>query len=389
MSPLLVVAAKELRDAVRDRRSLALVLLFPLLGPLVSGFVFRIIAEDVRSASSGLTLPVLGREHAPALMHHLRSHGVKPVAAPADARAAVRDRTADVVLVVPKTFPDDVRAGAPARVELVLDASRNDVRAKQFRVEQLVEAYGASVARRRLLARGIAPEVAVPLDVVRVDVSTARQRGATLLAMIPMFLLIAALVSGMNVAIDATAGERERGSLEPLLLNPVPRWQLVFGKWLVVVAFSMLGTLLTLVFYRLSLIGSPLHTLGIRMDLTPEVIVGILAACLPVAPLFAGVQLLAASFARSYKEAQTASSLLLFLPMLPGLIVAVRPVDTEPWMYFVPMLSQQVLLTDVLRGDVTNSSGFFIAGGVSLLAGVAATLLTARLFRSERIVFGR
>ena len=202
-----------------------------------------------------------------------------------------------------------------------------------------------------------------------------------------MFVILAAFVTGMNVAIDTTAGERERASLEPLLINPVPRTVIVLGKWLAAVVFSGIGVMLTLASVVLALGRVPLHQLGLHLEVGPPEALGILAATLPLAFFASGLQVLVATFARSFKEAQTYLSLLLFLPMIPGFIGSIQPLRTAAWMYPVPALSQQVLITEVLRAEPTSWAGLVIAGVCTVAFGVICVWITARVFRRERIIF--
>ncbi len=127
----------------------------------------------------------------------------------------------------------------------------------------------------------------------------------------------------------------------------------------------------------------------VRLDVGTVEVVAILAGTVPLAFLAAGVQLLVSTFARSFKEAQTYVSLLIFIPMIPGFIASVSSLPTEPWMAAVPSLGQQILLTQVLGGEHPGVAPFLVAGGASMLLGLLCVVLTGRLFQHERIVFGQ
>jgi sodium transport system permease protein len=382
------VLRKELLDAARDRRSLFSALLFPLLGPLLVLFMLGAIADRERAAEH-VTLPVVGADRAPSLIAHLVQSGIEVVDGPAEPEPAVRDGSVDLVLVIDETYPAQWNAGRPATVRLVVDGSRDDTRRAVSRVEQRIRAYSQQIGLLRLVARGVDPQLAQPIAVEEADVASGQKLAARVLGFVPMFVLLAAFIGGMNIAIDTTAGERERASLEPLLINPVPRRSIVLGKWVTAVVFGCAATALTLAMCVLALRLVPLSALGLRLEIGVVEIIGVLAASLPLAPLAAGLQLLVATFARSFKEAQTYLSLLIFLPMTPGVITSVHPVKSEIWMSFVPVLGQQVLLGDVLAAEAPPLWSFLVAGAAALVVGGACVEATARLFGRERIVYGR
>ena len=179
--------------------------------------------------------------------------------------------------------------------------------------------------------------------------SSAQQRAATILSFIPLFIMLAAFTGGMQIATDSTAGERERGSLEPLLVNPAPRRAIAAGKWLAATFAAMLSVLLTTALVLAMLRYIPLQELGIRFRLGPTQIGGLLAAVLPMCLLSTGVQTYLATFARSFKEAQSYMGFLIMVPMLPGMLASLYPLDSQPWMYPIPILGQHVLAADVAR----------------------------------------
>lgn len=381
------VFRKEVLDSMRDRRSLMSALMFPLFGPLMIAATLTFVVSEA-SEVAPLELPVAGAQHAPGLVSYLQGEGVEIVDPPTDPEAAVRDGDVDVVLEVPETFGERFRAARPARVRLVVDRSRNEAASDTRRTERLIEAYGAKVGALRLLARGVDPRVARPIAVEDVDMATPQRMAARVFNMIPMFVLLAAFIGGMYVATDATAGERERKSLEPLLINPVPRSVLVVGKWLATVVFGSVGVVLTLVCSLLALQQVPLEDVGISSTLGVREGVVVLVATLPLALLGAAVQMLVASFARSFREAQTYLSFMLFIPMLPGLLLSLKPMGSEPWMWFVPVLGHQVLVMDVIRGEATPAVAFVVSGAVALLGSALCLWLTTLLFRREAMVFG-
>ena len=160
----------------------------------------------------------------------------------------------------------------------------------------------------------------------------------------------------MSIATDSTAGERERGSLEPLLVNPVPRAALVSGKWLAAAFASSLTVGLTTLLSVAMPRFLPLQDMGIRYRLGPEHIGLILAAVLPMCLFSTALQACIATLARSFKEAQSYMGILILVPTIPGIMTALYPLGGQVWMYGVPVLGSQVLLTNVLGGRHNRAS---------------------------------
>lgn len=384
----LAVFAKEALDAVRDRRSLTSALSFALFGPLVLAMALATVAKSSDDRSP-LRLTVAGAGHAPSLVGYLEQNGVEIVRPPADVKAAVRSGDLKLALIIPEDYGKDFRASRPARVELVHDASRMGSSTPVRRVERLLERYSAQVAGLRLTARGISPQVVQAVRLNEIDLSTAASRAAFALATFPIFLLMSAFIGGMNVAIDTTAGERERGSLETLLVHAVPRLDLVIGKWMAAVAFNLLAVVLTLLFSFLVLRWDRLQRMDIPVALSVDDALRLLALLLPLALLAPALQMLIALFARSFKEAQTQLSLLMFLPMIPGLLLSFQSFEPKPWMRGVPILAEQVLMRDLLYGKAITPSSLALTVGATLALAVISLGVTARLLRHERIVLGR
>ncbi len=386
-SPTGVVFKKELLDGLRDRRSLISALLYSLLGPLMMAFALQAVARSFGD-DRPLEVAVAGAERAPQLIAHLRDEGVTFRNTPADLAAAIRSRELGLGLVIPADYAEKLGRSEPARVEVLFDSSSRGTAAQVARLERLLAGYGQQVAQLRLLARGIAPEVARPLDVQRRDFATAARRAAVAFEMLPIFLLMAAFVSAMNLAIDTTAGERERGSLEALLLHPVPPRALVVGKWLAASVVAVAGVTATLLVARQVLAAERLQDLEISLTLSGRQLAALELVLLPMALLAPALQMLVALFCRSFKEAQTYLSLLLLLPMVPGFAFSFGTIEPQPWMEAVPMLGQQVWMSSLVRGEPVGPSVFLL--GLATLALAAVCLAaTAWLLRHERVILGR
>lgn len=382
-----LVLAKELVDHLRDRRSVLGSLVLPVVGPLVMFGMFAMLSK--LNEDRPLVLPVVGAEHAPGLIQHLRVHGVEVTPPPEKPERAVVDGDVDMVLVIDESYQEHFAAGKSARAQLLVDESRSEPRKNVRRIEAILSGFSSSMGALRLLARGISPELAAPLALEAVNFATPEKLATNLLSVVPLFLMMAALVGGMNVAIDTTAGERERGSLEPLLVNPISLRNLVLGKWLATVTLSVGLTVLTQLTFAFTLPWLPLEDLGLKLTLGVGESFAMLSAVLPLALFGSALQMLIATFARSFKEAQTYLNLLNLVPMAPSMFLMFEPTRTSLWMMPIPALAQVGSVMDVMRGDGLSLTHAAVVWGSSLAYCAACLTVLVHLLGRERIVFGR
>ena len=389
MAQAMVVFRKELTDWSRDRRSILTVLISSLLAPVIIGVMFSNLASRQRQMDE-VKVPVVGAANAPALIEWLRQQpGIEIVDGPSDPEEAVRTRREDLIVIITGDFAKNFAASKPAQVRLVSDGSSQNTRPKVQRVRALFQRYSNEIGSLRLIARGISPVVSVPVQVEDVEVSSAQQRAATILGFIPLFLMIAAFTGAMQIATDSTAGERERGSIEALLVNPAPRGAIAGGKWIAGTATAMLSVVVTgaMLFALFQYI--PLQDLGIRFQLGPAQLLGTLATVLPLCPLIVAIQMYVATFAKSFKEAQSYLSFLMMAQMVPGMMATMNTLPTKAWMYYVPWIGQQTLLTDVLGNKAIHPVVFVVVAVTNVALAVIVIRATAGLLLREKIIFGR
>ena len=387
--PLVLVAGKELADAFRDRRSIFMMVVTALLGPLLISFVLNQRAVQ-KGDIERIDLPIAGAQRGPELVDWLmRQDGISIVAAPPDAEAAVRGHRLDVAVVIDPDFTADLSRSRPARVQVFTDSTRAAGVPKAQRVAALLDRVAAEVAAQRLILRGVSPEVAAPIRLEQVDVANSRQRGATLLSMVLSFLAMAIITSAMQIATDSTAGERERGSLEALLLNGIPRWELAAGKWLAASAAGLAGMILTLASLSWVLSRLSLEQLGVRVHLGPHELLLLTLAMAPLALLLPAIQTCLACFARSYKEAQSYAVVLIVPVVAVGALLTLYPIADATWARAVPLLAQYGAGMSILAGKPVPAAALVGAGLEA--AGIAIVLVgvVARMLATERIVFGR
>ncbi len=391
MRTLLTVFAKEVLDNFRDRRTVATALLMgPLFGPLLFAFVINLsIERSLADVERTLEVPVIGAEHAPNLIRFLESNNMAIVDAPEtreEAMTAVETGIHDIVVVISPDFGEQLGNGAPAKIELISDQANTTADREARRVRGALYTYSQQLAAIRLSARGVSPLVLRPLNIDDVDVSTPSGRSGILLGMMSYFFIFALLMGGMYLAIDSTAGERERGSLEPLLALPVTRDQLILGKILAAGLFMAISLALCILSFSVAIQFMPLQQLGMTPNFGPETVVMAFLLLSPFILLGASLMTLVASFTKSYREAQTWLSVVLVAPTLPILIVSILTLRPRTEFMFIPSLSQHLLLVDMIKNEPINGQHVVISVISTLVFGGLLTWVCARLYRREGLL---
>ena len=389
MRQLSIVYLKEMRDSLRDRRTMLAVMIASLLvGPLTL-FFFAQWISGMEEKAAVLKVRLIGAEHAASLVNFLERNDIAIEHAPADYESRVREGSLDAVIVVPRDFEESFLAGDRPQVEIVHDDSRPEARAGTQQAERLLRAFNREAGTLRMVARGVSPDLADPVIVQHVNTATVRQRGAALYLFITMFATFAPLMGGLAVAIDSTAGERERGSLEPLLANPVRIAHLVAGKWLAAWTFGVAAGLLTLGGVVLAAEQfADSRIAAILVFGVPELI-RFMALVAPFAAMCAALQMLICTYGRTYREAQTyVSYFTALVGSVPIVIMLAAPRDAV-WQLAVPVFGQQIVFIRLARGSPASMIDYLLPAVVALAIALVCVGLVARLLRDERIVFGR
>jgi len=386
-----IVFAKEVLDNFRDRRTLlSAILMGPLFGPVLFAFIINLsIQRSLSDAEQPLDVPVIGAAHAPNLVDYMESRNLRIVDGPASRDAAitaVETGSLDVVVYIPANVGERLRQSRPVRIEVISDQANSAANRDARRVRSALYGYNQEVAAMRLAARGLSPLAAQPLNIDDVDVSTPSGRSALLLGMMSYFFIFALMMGGMYLAIDSTAGERERGSLEPLLSLPVTRDRLILGKIFAACLFMMLSLILSMLSFYVALNFLPLEQLGMTPNFGLPVVGKAFLLLLPFVLLGAALMTLVASFTKSYREAQTWLSVLMLAPTLPILIVSVLTLRPQTAYMFVPSLSQHLLLVDMVKNEPLDPLHVTISVVCTLAIGIALTWLCARLYRREGLL---
>lgn len=380
------VMRKELRDLSRDRRTLALALfLGPLLYPALMLGMGYLTENRIRTqVDKTLEIPMVGAEHAPNLVKFLATNGITARAAPANLDAAIRSQEIDAALRISPDYADDWRNGRPALVEIIRDSTRRDADIPTQRLQAALNAYSQQVGALRLLARGVDASVARPVNIGLQDMATPEaKQGMLLSVLLPYLLILTSFIGGAYLILDATAGERERQSLEPLLATPAPRSAVVSGKIAAACVIGLATLLLTLLAFKFS--AQFAGTLGRQLNVSFLAIGKMLLILVPM--LFIGTSLLTylAASAKSMKEAQSHMTWLMLLPMIPTFALMANPLKSQLWQFAVPFLAQNQLLLKVIRNEYISPETWLVYVGAAF--GVATLLWFAavRRYHQEKL----
>ena len=385
MNALITVWAKELTDLFRDRRTMMVSLLMgPLLMPALILGIGKLASDRVTTQlEKPLEVPVIGAANAPNLVAWLQGQNIVVKDAPADADAAIRSQREDVILRIGGKFGEQWRGSMPATVEILHDSSREDAQIPVERLRSLLDNYDRGVGALRLVARGISPTISRPLRISDRDLATPEARRGQALAFLPYLLILTSFLGGAYLVIDATAGERERNSLEPLLATPAKRAVIMSGKIMAACTFGLISLVLTLAMFKLSFQFAP--SLGIKLDVSFWALARILLVLLPIVLIGTCLLTLIAAGAKSVKEAQSYMSVLMLVPMLPTIILMVNPVKNQLWMMTVPFLAQNQMILKLVRSETISGAewGAYLLAGFG--AGVVLWWLAARRYLDERL----
>lgn len=391
MSFIWTVFRKEFFENLRDRRTILSALIFgPLFGPLLLAVTLQLsLSRSEAVADDPIAIAVSDGERAPNLMAFLRERNVSIEEVALDdagARAAILGKEHKVVLRVPEDYGTRLAAGEPAPLLIYADSSDMFNDRLGDRVRSLLAQHGQQIAQLRLLARGVDPFVVAPIAVQDIDVATPKSRAVLALGVLSYLIILAMLMGGMYLAIDSTAGERERGSLEPLFTTPAPRTALVYGKILATASYMLVSLILTVTACAVVVRFLKLENFGMSANLGPLTALGIIAVTAPLVLLGAALMTVVASFTKTYREAQTYVGFVMLIPTLPLAFVTLLNLKPTLALMAVPSLSQHFLMNALLREDPVAPLSVAVSAGASLALGLALSWIAARLYTREGIL---
>ncbi|MDN4037473.1 ABC transporter permease [Massilia sp. YIM B02443] len=389
-SKIRIVFWKELRETLREKRTLSLLLLFTLMYPVLIGYVMhQMIDKNTRTEREGIELAIIGGAQAPTLVSQLRQKNVTVnQVAPMDEEAIaalLHARKTAAVLRLSDDFVENYGAMRPARIDLWFDSAAESGPQRR-QIEEVLQAYSSNIASARLLAHGVSPATLSPIQVQRYDTGTNASRSAMVIGGIIGILFFPAFMLTMSAAVDSTAGERERRSLEVLMAQPIRTWELVCGKWLAASVPAVVGVTLELLLAHAILAWMPLEEIGMSWSLGWGEMLLVCLVTAPLSLLSGALYIALAMNAKSFKEAQTTLSFVMIIPLIPGFAVSALELKTASWMYLVPTLSNQTLLKELAKSSELGALPFVLTFFSSLIPALLVVAFASWRMKSERYV---
>jgi sodium transport system permease protein len=390
MSRFWAVLRKEMTEALRDRRALGMLLLFVTMYPALLWFSVNMALKHSASEDrERIEIVVVGGTQVPTLLDQFEQRNVSVTRrddmSESDITELLRTRKHAAVIRVSEKFTGNYNAMRPAPIELWYD-SASDQRNKLRRIETLLRGYNAGIAQARLMAHGVSPATLAPIQLQEFDIASNESRSASMVGVLLGMFFATAFFFSLNTAMDTTAGERERRSLELLLAQPVHPLELMCGKWLAAASLSIAGLTIELLLAHFILKWMPLEEIGMSWSLSLPLLFAVCAVSIPLCLFAAAIEIALAMNARSFKEAQTVMSFAILIPMLPAIILPMMDLKTASWMYAVPVLSNQTLLNELAKGQNIGFIPFLLTAGTSLLASTLAIGFATWRLKSERYV---
>ena len=386
LASVMTVLRKELTDALRDRRTLLTVLVSSvLLGPLALVAISALVAS-LESRAEQREVYVAGLAGAPSLRNFLERQTFTVKEPPADYEAQLRKSTfSDPVVVVPADFEAALARGDAPIVEIVSDSANQRSEASAARIGRLLGGFGRERAVLNLALRGVAVQLLEPIQVEDRDLASTQTRATRITGMLPYFVMMAVLYGALTAALDTTAGERERGSLEPLLMNPTGRWALVVGKWGAVACVSMLIAVLSSFSFLPGQWVLRSDTLAAMFQYGLHEALLFLVVLLPFAAALSALLMAVAIRCKTFKEAQASATVVVLLTSLLPLVNVFNLSGEAPWHLWVPALAQNTLMTRVLKGEDFGLAQVVIPLFVCIVLAVAALWFVARTLRQAAL----
>jgi len=380
------VYLKELIDALRDRRTLMVALLSSVaLGPLVL-VLFSSLVAGVERRAEARVIVVDGIEHAPALRNFLERQTYTVQSAPPDYEQQLKDsKLGDPVLVVPASFAADLARGEAPVLELLSSSSNQRAESGVGRIAALLQGYNREHATLQLAVRGVSPAVLEAVQVEERNLADPGARAAQFAVLVPYFVMMAVLYGALNAALDTTAGERERGSLEPLLMNPAARGALVAGKWGAVATVGMLIAVLSCLSFLPAQWLLRSETLAAVFQFGLREALWFIGLLLPLAATLAAVLMAIAIRCKSFKEAQASTTTVVLGVSLLPLMTVFNQEGTAPWHMWTPALAQSTLMRQVLEGELPALQDLLLTLGVGVALTVGALGYVVRTLQSAAL----
>ncbi|CAD6365747.1 ABC transporter permease protein NatB [Shewanella hafniensis] len=378
MNKIIAMVRKELIDAARDKRSVMAGLYYAIGTPLIMCGLFMVLIGQLTSPDD-LKITITNPDNAPDLVRFLSNKGISS--------GEVKDSELKAIeLIISTDYAEQMNQGKAAEITIVADNSEEKLQNSIRRLEKQLQAYSAEMGSLRLIARGIDPRVVQPLKVNVQDQATPDSKGGMILGIAIFTMIYSVFISGMNLAIDTSAGERERNSLALLLSHPLTTRQLVLSKIIAVGLFALLGLVLILLVSKIAYTFVPWQELGFSVNITSEFIALMLIVGIPVALMTACLQLFVSFMAKTFKEAQSYLTIVLFVPL--ALSMAASYNIAPDMLQWLPVSGQQQALMDFIKGKDLPMLQLLVSTLGTLAIAILLAFGMERSLKSEKVIFG-
>lgn len=385
MKQLKALLIKEIKEAFRDKRALATAMMMALMAPIMIFAMSKVMIKEAVETPP-IYIKITGAEYAPQLMQKLEEKNIFDFAeVPADEKRLWEER--DIQLEIPETFNQQMLDGEPIEIVLRTDYSEKGIGSPLRRVKKQIEDYSRGIGIQRVIFRGIDIKLLQPIKLVEQDTALPSSNAKMVSVMLGLYLLMAAFMSGLSVAIDTSAGERERNVLEMLLCQPVDTSKIILAKLFNASIISIIGVVLTLALTTFAVGFVDLSKIGATFNLDIATIVALLLLLLPICFFASALQLFVAFQSKSFKEAQSTVSMVIMLPaMLP---VALMFIDDKPqWLDWMPITGQSLVMDDLFKGVAVNWAAVGFTGLVTIAITGALVYAMAAKLKSEKVILG-
>lgn len=387
---ILTVMFKEIKDNLRDRKTvISSIFMGSVFAPVLFVVMINFMTNMQKDkAVEQLETAILGAENATSFISFIKTKGVKIKPFNGDAKKAIQDKDEDAIIIIPESFAKNFTQGTPAKIELYYDATaKGATNVTIKRIKSLILEYSNTIGMTRLQLRGVSPLLLRAVMIEDHDVSTSQSKGAMMMTFLPYVLILGLFMGSMYLAIDTTAGEKERNSLESLLLNPIRRSHLLIGKLLATISFGLITLATTIISFKIVMPFMPFEELGMTLDFGFKNITTILLVLAPLAVMAASLQTIVATYSKSFKEAQTYVNLLIFVPMIPSMALMLIPVKEKMWMMLTPILNQNLIINQIMRGEHVSALSILFTIVSTLVVGMLFALIAIKLYNRESLLF--
>ena len=374
---------KELKEAFRDKRALMVAMMMAIMAPIMIFAMSKMMIKEIASTPS-VYVKVTGSEFAPKLIKALADDNIKLFTdVPTDDEMLWDER--NIQLTIPETFAQDMKDGKRIDVYLNADFSEKSMNAPLRRIKATINQYAQAIGYKRLLVRGIDMNLLRPVNIIEQDTSSPSSNFLMISMMLGLYLLMAAFMSGLSVAIDTSAGERERNVLEMLLCQPVSTLKIVLAKLSCASTIAFIGVLLTISLTFASIGFVDLTKIGASFSLDLSAVVIIVAMLLPICFLASALQLFFSFQAKSFKEAQSSVTMVVMIPaMLPFIMTFID--DKPKWFDWVPVTGQSLIMEDIFKGLPVDWTNLALTTLITVALTAVLVIGLAKKLTSEKVV---